>query len=208
MFFWVSYLSSYIPCVLSPYHVTKVQSLAVFALDLKSAYEGKHMIFGLLGLANLAVAYTFVLSKCTDLYLRTLSWTWNYKRDESNVLMDANTLNQWEKAICIWVNTVKAIFRTLSVGIFCVHVQSKRLTRCWEYSWVAECILCMCEILASIPAQQRKREKRKKDKDTHQMFLVVDGQEGLFIFISYTCNLKSFFNEDISYFTKILFFLQ
>jgi hypothetical protein len=26
----------------------------VFALDLKSAYEGEHMIFGLLGLANLA----------------------------------------------------------------------------------------------------------------------------------------------------------
>jgi hypothetical protein len=26
----------------------------VFALDLKSTYEGEHMIFGLLGLANLA----------------------------------------------------------------------------------------------------------------------------------------------------------
>jgi hypothetical protein len=40
--------------VLSPYHVTKSNTLAVFALDLKSAYEEEHMIFGLLGLANLA----------------------------------------------------------------------------------------------------------------------------------------------------------
>jgi hypothetical protein len=29
--------------------VIKVQFLVVFALDLMSAYEGKHMIFGLLG---------------------------------------------------------------------------------------------------------------------------------------------------------------
>jgi hypothetical protein len=33
--------------------VLKVQSLVVFALDLKSTYEGEHMIFGLLGQANL-----------------------------------------------------------------------------------------------------------------------------------------------------------
>jgi hypothetical protein len=29
-------------------------SMTAFALDLKSAYEGEHMIFGLLSLANLA----------------------------------------------------------------------------------------------------------------------------------------------------------
>jgi hypothetical protein len=33
---------------------SKSSALVVFALDLKSAYEGEHMIFGLLGLANLA----------------------------------------------------------------------------------------------------------------------------------------------------------
>jgi hypothetical protein len=32
----------------------KSNHLAVFALDLKSAYEGEHTIFGLLSLANLA----------------------------------------------------------------------------------------------------------------------------------------------------------
>jgi hypothetical protein len=32
----------------------KSNHIAVFALDLKSAYEGKHTIFGLLSLANLA----------------------------------------------------------------------------------------------------------------------------------------------------------
>jgi hypothetical protein len=32
---------------------TKSNNIAVFALDLKSAYEGEHMIFGLLTLANL-----------------------------------------------------------------------------------------------------------------------------------------------------------
>jgi hypothetical protein len=33
---------------------SKSNSVAAFALDLKSAYEGEHKIFGLLGLANLA----------------------------------------------------------------------------------------------------------------------------------------------------------
>jgi hypothetical protein len=32
---------------------SKSNPLVVFALDLMSAYEGEHMIFGLLGLANL-----------------------------------------------------------------------------------------------------------------------------------------------------------
>jgi hypothetical protein len=40
--------------VLWPHHVIKSNPLDVFALDLKSTYEGEHMIFGLLGLANLA----------------------------------------------------------------------------------------------------------------------------------------------------------
>jgi hypothetical protein len=31
--------------------------LVVFTLDLKSTYEGEHMIFGLLGLANLTQNY-------------------------------------------------------------------------------------------------------------------------------------------------------
>jgi hypothetical protein len=31
----------------------KASSIAAFALDLKSAYEGEHMIFGFLGLADL-----------------------------------------------------------------------------------------------------------------------------------------------------------
>jgi hypothetical protein len=33
--------------------VTKPKNIAVFAQDLKSAYEGEHTIFGLLSLANL-----------------------------------------------------------------------------------------------------------------------------------------------------------
>jgi hypothetical protein len=32
----------------------KSNNIAIFALDLKSAYEGEHMIFGLLSLVNLA----------------------------------------------------------------------------------------------------------------------------------------------------------
>jgi hypothetical protein len=32
----------------------KSNNIAVFALDLKSTYEGEHMIFGLLSLANLS----------------------------------------------------------------------------------------------------------------------------------------------------------
>jgi hypothetical protein len=32
----------------------KFNSITVFALDVKSAYEGEHTIFGLLSLANLA----------------------------------------------------------------------------------------------------------------------------------------------------------
>jgi hypothetical protein len=32
----------------------KSNNIAVFALDLKSAYEGEHTIFGLLNLANFA----------------------------------------------------------------------------------------------------------------------------------------------------------
>jgi hypothetical protein len=38
--------------VLSPYHVTKSNNIATFALDLKSAYEREHTILGLLSLAN------------------------------------------------------------------------------------------------------------------------------------------------------------
>jgi hypothetical protein len=37
------------PLVMQP----KSNNIAVFALDLKSAYEGEHMIFDLLSLANL-----------------------------------------------------------------------------------------------------------------------------------------------------------
>jgi hypothetical protein len=44
----------YLAYVLSPCHMTQVQQHFVFALDLKSAYEGEQMIFGLLSLANLA----------------------------------------------------------------------------------------------------------------------------------------------------------
>jgi hypothetical protein len=51
--FWLSYLFPYFLYVLSPYHVTQVHLIAVFALDLKSSYEGEHTIFGLLSLANL-----------------------------------------------------------------------------------------------------------------------------------------------------------
>jgi hypothetical protein len=50
--FWVSYLSPYLPYMLSPYHWPKSNHIAVFALDLKSAYKGEHMTFGLLSLAN------------------------------------------------------------------------------------------------------------------------------------------------------------
>jgi hypothetical protein len=34
--------------------VTKSNNIVAFALDLKSTYEGEHMIFGLLSLANLS----------------------------------------------------------------------------------------------------------------------------------------------------------
>jgi hypothetical protein len=34
--------------------VTQVNNIAAFALDLKSTYEGEHMIIGLLSQANLA----------------------------------------------------------------------------------------------------------------------------------------------------------
>jgi hypothetical protein len=33
---------------------SKSSHIAIFALDLKSTYEGEHMIFGLLGQANLS----------------------------------------------------------------------------------------------------------------------------------------------------------
>jgi hypothetical protein len=52
--FWISYLSPYLPYVLSPFLVIQSNHIAAFALDLKSAFEGEHMIFGLLSLADLA----------------------------------------------------------------------------------------------------------------------------------------------------------
>jgi hypothetical protein len=48
------YLFLYHPNVLSPFHVIKSNHIATFALDQKSAYKGEYMIFGLLGLADLA----------------------------------------------------------------------------------------------------------------------------------------------------------
>jgi hypothetical protein len=53
--FLVSYLSSYLPYVLSLLSCdrSKSNSLVVFALDLMSAYVGEHRIFSLLGQANL-----------------------------------------------------------------------------------------------------------------------------------------------------------
>jgi hypothetical protein len=38
----------------SPLNLWPKSNITAFALDLKSAYEGKHTIFGLLSLANLA----------------------------------------------------------------------------------------------------------------------------------------------------------
>jgi hypothetical protein len=52
--FWVSYLSPYLLYVLSPSMWPKSNNIAVFALDVKSTYEGEQMIFSLLRLANLA----------------------------------------------------------------------------------------------------------------------------------------------------------
>jgi hypothetical protein len=63
----VSYLSSYLPCVLLL--LSCAQSpipIVVFALDLMSTYEGEHTIFGLLGQANLtqnALRTHFLLSE-------------------------------------------------------------------------------------------------------------------------------------------------
>jgi hypothetical protein len=51
--FWVFFLFPYILYVLYPCHVIQVQNIAIFALDLKSAHDGEHTIFGLLSLANL-----------------------------------------------------------------------------------------------------------------------------------------------------------
>jgi hypothetical protein len=47
--------------VLSPCHVVKSNHIAAFVLDLKSAYEGEHMTFDLLSLANLASLLIFFL---------------------------------------------------------------------------------------------------------------------------------------------------
>jgi hypothetical protein len=52
--FWVFDLFLYLPYVLSPYRGIQANHIAAFALDLKSTYEGKHMIFGLLSLTDLA----------------------------------------------------------------------------------------------------------------------------------------------------------
>jgi hypothetical protein len=54
--FWIFYLFLYLPYVLSPCHVIKVQPHAAFALDVKSAYEGEHTTFGLLSLDDLVEA--------------------------------------------------------------------------------------------------------------------------------------------------------
>jgi hypothetical protein len=42
---------------------SKSNHIAVFALDLKSAYEGEQMIFGLLSLANLTEIYVLQFQK-------------------------------------------------------------------------------------------------------------------------------------------------
>jgi hypothetical protein len=44
-------------CALAFIMCSKSNPLVVFALDLRSAYEGEHMIFGLLGQANLTQNY-------------------------------------------------------------------------------------------------------------------------------------------------------
>jgi hypothetical protein len=51
--FWVFYLTPYLPYMFSPCYVTEVLQHFLFALDLKTAYEGELMFFGLLHLANL-----------------------------------------------------------------------------------------------------------------------------------------------------------
>jgi hypothetical protein len=52
--FWVFYIFPYLPYVLFPCHVIQANRTAIFALDLKSAYEEERTTFGLLSLANLA----------------------------------------------------------------------------------------------------------------------------------------------------------
>jgi hypothetical protein len=52
--FWVFYLFLYLPYVSLLVIWSQSNHIATFALDLKSTYEGEHMIFGLLSLADLA----------------------------------------------------------------------------------------------------------------------------------------------------------
>jgi hypothetical protein len=47
-YFYITHMCSPLSCDFQSKHI------AAFALDLKSAYEGEYMIFGLLSLANLA----------------------------------------------------------------------------------------------------------------------------------------------------------
>jgi hypothetical protein len=49
--------------VLSPCHVIQSNHIAAFALDLKSAYEGEHMIFGLLTLWSSVAPFESILVK-------------------------------------------------------------------------------------------------------------------------------------------------
>jgi hypothetical protein len=65
---WVSYLSPFLPYVLSLSMWPKSNNTTAFALDLKYIYEGGHMIFGLLSLANLAQDDVFQFHQFTCKY--------------------------------------------------------------------------------------------------------------------------------------------
>jgi hypothetical protein len=62
--------------MLSFYHAMKVQSPVVFAFDLMSAYEGEHMIFGLLGQANLTQndCFHFLRAEFLEEFFVVVAW--------------------------------------------------------------------------------------------------------------------------------------
>jgi hypothetical protein len=75
--FWVFYLFLYLLYVLSPCHVIQVQPhCCICPRDLKSAYEGEHMIFGLLSLADLAQNDVLQFHHLLEV-LSMHVWIWN-----------------------------------------------------------------------------------------------------------------------------------
>jgi hypothetical protein len=81
---------SYISCMCSPFVIwSKSNHIAAFALDLMSACEGEHMIFGLLSLADLAQ------NDALQFHPFTCKW-WNFLSSRlSKIPLCINTVFSW-----------------------------------------------------------------------------------------------------------------